>query len=114
MFIKNSRIFELYGFWRQYFTHSKLCREGVGEAFLGFANYYLDFLPDFANLTAELNTVKTKCVIEWKENMVNDFQKVTNLFSGAQHRAAPDYSEHALPLILTFDFFKVSIGAVLS
>ncbi len=28
------------------------------SAFLGFTNYYRDFLPGFANVTAELNSVK--------------------------------------------------------
>ena len=78
------------------------------SAFLGFANYYSDFLPDFVKLTAELNTVKTKCVIKWNENMINDFQKVKKLFSGGQCRAAPDLSENALLFVLTIDLSHFS------
>ena len=46
--------------------------------------------------------------------MERNFQKVINLFSRVQCEAAPDFSENALPFILTIDFSEVAIGAVLS
>ena len=46
--------------------------------------------------------------------MKYDFQNVKRLFSGLQCKAAPDFSENALPFILIFDFSKVAISAVLS
>ena len=33
-------------------------------SFLGFTNNYCEFLPDFAKITAGLNAVKSKKVIE--------------------------------------------------
>ena len=33
-------------------------------AFLGFTNYYCEFLPDSAKMTAGLNAVKSKKIIE--------------------------------------------------
>jgi len=33
------------------------------SAFLGFTNYYCDFLPGFANVTAELNSVKNNRLV---------------------------------------------------
>ena len=53
-------------------------------------------------------------MIDWIENMIDDLQKVKQLFSWVQCRVAPDFSENTLPFILTIDFSKVAIGAVLS
>ena len=69
------------------------------SVYLWVANYYRDYLPDLVKLTAGLNRVKTKGVIDWSDNMINDFQKVQKLFSGAQCRASPDFSGNALPFI---------------
>ena len=40
-------------------------------AFLGFTNYYREFLPDLAKMTDGLNAVKSKKIIEWTENLVH-------------------------------------------
>ena len=40
---------------------------------LGFTNYYHDFLPGIANVTAELNGVKNYRLIVWTPEMINDF-----------------------------------------
>ena len=42
-------------------------------AFLGFTNYYREFLPDFAKMTVGLNAVKSKKITEWNENLVYCF-----------------------------------------
>ena len=42
-------------------------------AFLGFTNYYHELLPDFAKMTAGLNAVKSKKIINWNENLVHCF-----------------------------------------
>ena len=46
--------------------------------------------------------------------MVNDFNAVKNMFAQAPCRASPDFSVNCKPFILTIDFSKVAIGAVLS
>ena len=83
-------------------------------SFLGFTNYYLKFLPDFAKMTAGLNAVKSKKVIEWTENLVHCFDAENTMFAQAPCRASPDFSVNSKPFILTIDFSKVAVGAVLS
>ena len=67
--------------------------------FLGFTNYYLEFLPDFAKMTAGLNAVKSKKIIELTENLVHIF-----MFIQVPCRASPDFSVHSKLFILTIDF----------
>jgi len=84
------------------------------SAFLGFTNYYRDFLPGFANVTAELNSVKNNKSIAWTTEMINNFNTLKQMFAAAPCRATPDFSPTANPFILTIDFSKTAIGAVLS
>ena len=84
------------------------------SAFLGFTNYYLDFLPGFANFTAELNSVKNSRLIVWTLEMISNFNTLKQMFTAAPCRATPDFSPTANPFILTIDFSKTAIGAVLS
>ena len=84
------------------------------SAFLGFTYYYHDFLPGFANVTAELNTVKNKRLIVWTPEMINNFNTLKQMFAAAPCRVTPDFSPTAKPFILTIDFSKTAIGAVLS
>ena len=82
--------------------------------FLGFTNYYHEFLPDFAKMTACLNAVKSKKIIDWTENLVHCFKVVKTMFTQAPCQASPDFSVHSKHFILTIDFSKVAVGAVLS
>ena len=84
------------------------------SAFLGFTNYYRDFLPGFANVTAELNSVKNNRFIVWTPEMTSNFNLLKRMFAAAPCRATPDFSPTAKPFILTIDFSKTAIGAVLS
>ena len=84
------------------------------SAFLGFTNYYRDFLPGFANVRAELNSVKNNRTIVWTPEMINNFNTLKQMFAAAPCRATPDFSPTAKPFILTIDFSKTAIGAVLS
>jgi len=67
------------------------------SAFLGFTNYYRDFLPGFANVTAELNSVKNNRLIVWTPEMINNFN--TLMFAAAPCRATPDFSPTTKPFI---------------
>ena len=77
--------------------------------FLGFNNYYSEFLPDFAKMTAGLNAVKTKKIIEWTEDLIHCFNVVKAMFTQAPCRASPDFSVHSKRFILTIDFSKVAV-----
>ena len=84
------------------------------SVFLGFTNYYCDFLPGFVNVTAELNSVKNNRLIVWTPEMINNFNTLKQMFAAALCRATPDFSPTAKPFILIIDFSKTAIGAVLS
>ena len=75
-------------------------------AFLGYTNYYREYLPDFAKMTAGLNVVKSKKIIEWDENLVHCFNAVKTMFAQAACRASSDFSVNSKPFILTIDFSK--------
>ena len=83
-------------------------------AFLGFNNYYPEFLPDLAKMTAGLNAVQSKKIIEWNKYLVHCFNAVKTMFTQAPCRASPDFAVNSKPFILTIDFLKVAVGAVLS
>ena len=50
-------------------------------AFLGFTNYYRDFLPGFANVTAEVNSVKNNRSIVWTPEMITNFNTLKQMFA---------------------------------
>ena len=84
------------------------------SAFLGFAGYYREFLPGYVHITAKLNEVKNKRTITWTEEMKQNFNTLKQMFASAPCRAAPDFSPTAKPFIVTIDFSKTAVGAVLS
>ena len=82
------------------------------SAFLGFTNYYSDFLPGFTNVTAELNSVKNSRLIVWTPEMISNFNTLKQIFAAAPCRVTPEFSPTTNPFILTIDFTKTAIGAV--
>ena len=84
--------------WRQPSTGRELV------VFLGFTNYYREFLPDFAKMTAGLNAVKAKTIIEWNTNLVYCFNAVETMFTQAPCQTSPNFFVHSKPFILTIDF----------
>ena len=84
------------------------------SAFLGFAGYYREFLPGFAEVTANLNEVKNKRTVTWTTEMINNFNILKDMFTAAPCRAPPDFSPGAKPFTLTIDFSKNAVGAILS
>ena len=85
------------------------------QSFLGFANYYAAFIPEFGQLTAAMNTVRNvKGHIEWTPSMKEDFEKLKVAFSKGPTRAYPDFSDGANPFVLDTDFSATCCGAVLS
>ena len=65
-------------------------------------------------MTMGLNTVKSKKVIEWNENLVKCFNEVKIMFTQAPCKSSHDFSVDSKPFILAVDFSKVAVGAVLS
>ena len=57
--------------------------------FLGFAGYYREFLPWFAEITANLNEVKNKHMLTWSTEMVINFNTLKRMFLAAPCQAGP-------------------------
>ena len=53
-------------------------------SFLGFAGYYREFLPGFAEVTENLNEVKNKQALSWTEEMINNYNTLST--EGEQHK----------------------------
>ena len=81
--------------------------------FLGFAGYYRSFIPKYAELTADLESMKSQVEISWTDQAIKHFNDLKDHFKKAPTRGYPDYdSEH--PFILDTDFSSIAIAAVLS
>jgi len=65
-------------------------------------------------ITAELNNVKNTRSIVWTPEMISNFNTLKQMFTAALCRATPNFSPTTKPFILTIDFSKTAIGAVLS
>ena len=48
--------------------------------FVGFASYYRESIPRFAELTAEMNSVKNRRSPEWTDALERDFQELKKCF----------------------------------
>ena len=49
-------------------------------ALLGFVQYYSGFIPEFAQLTARLNSAKAQKKLIWNDQLLNDFQQLKKAF----------------------------------
>ena len=49
-------------------------------AFTGFVQYYAHFLPDFSELCAPLNKVKSKKKLIWTKEMEDSFNRIKEAF----------------------------------
>ena len=82
-------------------------------SFLGFCNYYRNFIKDFSFLTNEMNSAKNKEKFEWTEEMNKKFLLLKEKFREAPIRAFPRYDSNE-PFQLAVDFSKDNLGAVLT
>ena len=85
-------------------------------AFTGFVQYYAHFLPDFSELCAPLNKVKSKKKLIWTEEMEDSFNKIKEAFrevSGRRHLVLDKETMTYPGLILQVDFSKNAVAAVL-
>ena len=83
------------------------------RSFLGFAGYYRSFIPKYAELTSDLESMKSQLHVNWTPQAEKHFNELKDQFTKAPTRGYPDYeSEH--PFILDTDFSSIAIAAVLS
>ena len=83
------------------------------RSFLGFCGYYRAFIKDFADLTYEMNKMKTGTQLEWTEATKSKFEKLKICFKEGPLRGYPQYMNPE-PFILDTDFSATNMAAVLS
>ena len=85
-------------------------------AFLGFLQYYSQFLPTFSKFCAPLNKVRAKKKLIWTEEMEERFTQIKEAFQEVSRRRhlVLDKNTMTYPdLILQVDFSKHAVAAVL-
>ena len=85
------------------------------KSFLGFCNYYRQFICEYGELSAPLTTVQnSKGKITWTALMKKNFEKLKLAFASQPVRAYPDFKENAAPFTLDTDYSKLCTAGVLS
>ena len=82
------------------------------QAFLGFANFYRRFIPQYSALTNPLTSLlKKDSLFAWESSQQEAFQKLISIFTSSPVLCHFDPS---LPIILETDASDFAIGGVLS
>jgi transposase InsO family protein len=80
--------------------------------FLGLANYYRAFVPNFASLALPLTTLLSpKNPFTWSTTAKDSFQKLKSCLAHAAILRTPNWSK---PFTLTTDASNIGLGAILS
>ena len=82
--------------------------------FVGFSSYYRDSIKRYSELTAGMNEIKNKKTLVWTTELDKDFKELKRCFETFPIRSYPDFSPGAKPFILTTDYSKNCVAAVLS
>ena len=85
-------------------------------SFLGICGFYRRSIKHYATLTADLEAIKRKKILEWTPSLKQAFEDLKTAFCGPTNRAYPDFeaSRKGSPFILTTDWSTKAISAVLS
>ena len=82
-------------------------------SFLGFTGYYRSFIPQYAQLTTEMNSQKKKKVLEWTPEMETKFTMLKDLFARKPIRAYPRFGEDEAMFMVTPDWSADAVGVIL-
>ena len=82
-------------------------------SFLGFTGYYRSFIPQYAQLTTEMNSQKKKRTLEWTPEMDAKFKILKDLFSKKPIRAYPRFGEDEAMFTITPDWSADAVGVIL-
>jgi transposase InsO family protein len=82
------------------------------QSFLGFVNYFREYVPLISTITAPLNAIRGRDSIsgQWTSECARAFQLLKDLLPQCPPLAQPDFS---LPFCVATDASAVGIGAVL-
>ena len=83
------------------------------NTWLGFTSYYRSFLPNYSQLTNEMNSMRKEKQLVWTEEMEKKFKILKQEFSKMPVRSYPDYHSEE-PFQLALDFSKDNVAAILS
>ncbi|MCP3663538.1 MAG: hypothetical protein GY696_13780 [Gammaproteobacteria bacterium] len=86
--------------------------KGLNTLF-GYLGYYRRFIPEFAKLTAEMNSQKTAKQLEWTADMSDKMRQLKEKIVTAPIRVLPHFDLEA-PFQLTTNFSSKAISAILS
>lgn len=84
------------------------------RSFLGLANYYRRFVPNFASLAAPLTEIPTKQhsrMVKWSEKAEESFTQLKRALTSHPVLVAPNFKKY---FIVHTDASEVGLGAVLS
>ena len=81
--------------------------------FLGFTGYYRGFIPTYAKLTCKMNSLKKGKVLEWDQEIQENFEELKQQFQEGRVQSYPRYDSEE-PFILTTDWSKDAIAGILS
>ena len=80
---------------------------------LGFLSYYRSFIPNFADLTAQMNEQKKRKTLDWTEEMSRNLHILKQEFQKSPIRGTPRFDLEET-FQLTTDFSSAAISAILS
>lgn len=83
------------------------------RSYLGFIGYYRSFIKEFADLTYEMNKMKTATQLEWTDSTKAKFEKLKSCFKDGPLRGYPQY-DNPEPFYLDSDYSATNMACVLS
>ena len=83
------------------------------RTFLGFTSYYRSFIPEYSELTNEMNSNRMEKELKWDEKIQAKFEELKGKFRTMPLRSYPRYDIDE-PFILTTDWSQKNMAGVLS
>ena len=86
-------------------------------SYLGRAGYYRSFIPQYSDLTSDLNKAKTREQTPWSltTEEIAQFHKLQLAFNTSESLSFPNYDDLKLnPLIMNLDYSKKGLSASIS
>ena len=86
-------------------------------SYLGRAGYYRSFIPQYSELTSDLNKAKTREQTPWSltTEEIAQFHKLQLAFNTSESLSFPNYDDLKLnPLIIDLDYSKKGLSASIS